>query len=245
MVIIMKLKTFTIPYLTDERLEYAKEYLVDNGYSYVEDVASADFVILPIPVKKYMFDKLEDKTVFYGVGDYKGFDYNKIKAFLLENAFLTSEGAIALYKENSNMSIYNSKVLITGYGRIAQALHKALAALGADVTVCSRSKESIALSRFNGANHITFDELAVKNDYDIVFNTVPHIIFTKAELDALGSDVTLIDLASFPGGVDTLYAKSKGIKLIDGKRLPSRYSKKSAGYLIGKTINQIIKEDFS
>ena len=46
MVIIMKLKTFTIPYLTDERLEYAKEYLVDNGYSYVEDVASADFVIL-------------------------------------------------------------------------------------------------------------------------------------------------------------------------------------------------------
>lgn len=241
----MKLKTFTIPYLTDERLEYAKEYLADKGYVYVDNISSADFIILPIPAKEYMFENLEGKTVFYGMGDYKGFDYNKIRSFLLENAFLTSEGAIALYKENSNMSIYNSKVLITGYGRIAQALHKALSALGADVTVCSRSKESTVLSRFNGAKHITFDELSIKNDYDIVFNTVPHIIFTKAELYALDSDVTLIDLASFPGGVDTLYAKSKGIKLIDGKRLPSRYSKKTAGYLIGKTIHQIIKEDFS
>ncbi|MDE6156452.1 MAG: NAD(P)-binding domain-containing protein [Eubacterium sp.] len=241
----MKLKYFTIPYLTDERLEYAKQYLIDKGYFYVDDTESADFVVLPIPVKKYMFDNLEGKTVSYGVGYYKGSDYNKIKAFLLENAFLTSEGAIALYKENSNMSIYNSKVLITGYGRIAQALHKALTALGADVTICSRSKESIALSIFNGAKHIGFDELKVKNNYDIVFNTVPHIIFTKPELDALDDDVTLIDLASFPGGVDTLYASSKGIKLIDGKRLPSRYSKKSAGYLIGKTVHQIIKEDFS
>ncbi len=241
----MKLKSFTIPYLTDERLEYAKQYLVEQGYSYKESLAEADFVVLPIPAKKYMFENLEGKTVFYGAGDFKGFDYNKIKSFLLENAFLTSEGAIALYKENSNMSIYNAKVLITGYGRIAQALHKALSALGADVTVCSRSRESAALSRFNSANHITFDQLKYKNNYDIVFNTVPHIIFTKPELDALSSDVTLIDLASFPGGVDTLYAKSKGIKLIDGKRLPSRYSKKSAGLLIGKTIHQIIKEDFS
>lgn len=241
----MKFKSFTIPYMTDERLEYAKEYLIDQGYIYSDDADEADFVILPIPVKEYMFDNLEGKAVFYGVGDYKGFDYNKVKSFLLENAFLTSEGAIALYKENSNMSIYNSKVLITGYGRIAQALHRALMSMGADVTICSRSRESTALSVFNGANHITFDQLKNKNSYDIVFNTVPHIIFTKAELDALDDDAVLIDLASFPGGVDTLYAKSKGIKLIDGKRLPSRYSKKAAGFLIGKTVHQIIKEDFS
>ncbi|MCH5320413.1 MAG: NAD(P)-binding domain-containing protein [Eubacterium sp.] len=241
----MKLKTFTIPYLTDDRLEYAKEYLINKGYSYTDDISLSDFVLLPVPVKKYMFENLEDKVVFYGMGDYKGFDYNKIKSFLLENAFLTAEGAIALYKESSDMSIYNSKVLITGYGRIAQALHKSLWAMGADVTVCSRSKESTAMSKFNGAKHITFDELKNKNNFDIVFNTVPHIIFTKAELDALDSEVTLIDLASFPGGVDTLYASSKGIKLIDGKRLPSRYSKKTAGFLIGKTVHQIIKEDFS
>lgn len=241
----MRLNNFTVPYLTDDRLIYAKEYLIKAGFSYVDDTESADFVLLPIPAKAYMFNDLDDKIVFYGAGDFRGFDYNKVKSFLQENAFLTAEGAIALYKENSDMSLYNSKVLITGYGRIAQSLHKALAALGANVTVCSRSSESTILSRYNGANHITFEELKIKNDFDVVFNTVPHIVFTKGELDALGSDAVLIDLASFPGGVDTLYAKSKGIKLIDGKRLPSRYSKKSAGILIGKTVHQIIKEDFS
>ena len=80
--------------------------------------------------------------------------------------------------------------------------------------------------------------MQIKNNYDIVFNTVPHIVFTKAEIDALDSNATLIDLASFPGGVDTLYAKSKGVKLIDGRKLPSRYSEKSAGYLIGKTMGE-------
>lgn len=241
----MKLKTFAVPYLTDDRMQYAKNYLEDAGYTFCEDVKSADFVVLPIPAKKSMFDGLEGKTVFYGAGDFKGFDYNKVRSFLLENAFLTSEAAIALYKENSNMSIYNSKVLITGYGRIARALHRALAAMGADVTVCSRSKESAALCVFNGAKHMGFDELSIKNNFDIVFNTVPHLVFTKAELDALDSDVILIDLASFPGGVDTLYARTKGIKLIDGRRLPLRYSKKAAGILIGKTINQLIKGDFT
>lgn len=241
----MKMHSFNIPYMIDERLDFARDYLVSIGYDYLENSNDADFILLPIPAKEYMFKGFEDKCVFYGAGDYKGIDYNKNNSFLLENSFLTAEGAIALYKENSLSSIYNSNVLITGYGRIAQALHKALSALGARVTVCSRSEESRVLSEFNGAKHIYFDDLKNNNSFDIAFNTVPHIVFTKQELDALGKDTVLIDLASFPGGVDTLYAKSKGIKLIDGKKLPSRYSKKSAGILIGKTVDKIIKEDFS
>lgn len=43
-------------------------------------------------------------------------------------------------------------------------------------------------------------------DYDLVYNTVPHMIFTKRELQALRRDTVLVDLASFPGGVDTLMA---------------------------------------
>lgn len=241
----MKFNTFSVPYLSDERMVFAKEYLENKGYTFTDNIENSDFVLLPIPVKKYMFDGMENKTVFYGAGDYNGYDYNKKETFLTENAFLTSEGAVALYKENSDTSIYGSKVLITGYGRIAKALHRVLGSMGADVTVCSRSEESKIKALFNGADHIAFEELKNKNDYDIVFNTVPHIIFTKNELDALNTDTVLIDLASFPGGADTLYAKSKGIKLIDGKRLPSIYSKKSAGELIGKTVCQIIKEELT
>ena len=241
----MKLKTFSIPYLTDERLKYTKEYLQNLGYIYLENCDDADFAVLPVPAKTYMFDNINNKYVFYGAGDFKGFDYNKVNFFLLENAYLTAEGAVALLKETSDYSIYGSKILITGYGRIAQALQKILTAMGADVTVCSRSEESKAQVKFAGLKHITFDELQKDNDFDVVFNTVPHLIFTKSEIDSLSEDVILIDLASFPGGVDTLYAKSKNINLIDGRKLPSRYSQITAGYLIGKTVHQIIKEELS
>lgn len=241
----MKLKTFCIPYMIDERMSFAGDYLMSKGYTLVDNTDDADFVLLPIPVKDYMFNNLEGKVIFYGAGDYRGFDYNKLEAFLLENAYLTSEGAIALLKENSESSIYNSKILITGYGRIGTALHKALSSMGAMVTVCCRSDKDKTSAHFNGADVIGFDELKKDNDYNFIFNTVPHLIFTKAELDKVSEDTLLIDLASFPGGVDTLYAKSKGIRLIDGKRLPSKYSKISAGELIGKTVEKIIKEDFS
>ncbi|MGN0534744.1 MAG: NAD(P)-dependent oxidoreductase [Eubacterium sp.] len=241
----MKLRTFCVPYIFDERMNYASEYLKNRGYELVDCADDADFVLLPIPVKDYMFENLEGKVIFFGAGDYRGFDYNKLDSFLIENAYLTAEGAVALLKENTSKAIYNSKILITGYGRIASALHRELSAMGAKVTVCCRSDKDKTAAGFMGAKVIGFDELKKENSYDVIFNTVPHMVFTKAELDAVGDDALLIDLASFPGGVDTLYAKSKGIRLIDGKKLPSRYSKQSAGELIGRAVEKIIKEDFS
>lgn len=241
----MKFKTFAVPYITDERMIYAGEYLSSLGYERTDKIDNADFVLLPIPAKKHMFDGLENKTVFYGCGEFGGYDYNKRESFLLENAYLTAEGAFCLFKENYDTALYRSKILITGYGRIAQALHKILDASGANVTICSRSAESESRAVFAGAEHIGFEELLKPSDYDAVFNTVPHIVFTKNELACLKKGIKIFDLASFPGGVDTLCAKSAGIEIIDGKKLPSRYSKKSAGYLIGKTVYKIIEEDLS
>lgn len=241
----MKLKTFCVPYIVDERMVFAGEYLQSKGYKCVDSSDDADFILLPIPAKDYMFENLGDKTIFYGSGDFRGFDYNKLEAFVMENAYLTSEGAISLLKENSDKSIYNSAVLITGYGRIAMALHRALNAMGAKVTICCRSDKAKTEACFRGADVIGFDELKKDNSYDFIFNTVPHMIFTKNELDKINKDTLLFDLASFPGGVDTLYAKSKGVKLIDGKKLPSRYSKQSAGELIGRAVEKMIREDFS
>lgn len=231
--------------MIDDRMSFAGDYLVKCGYQLVDNTDEADFVLLPIPAKDYMFENLENKTIFYGAGEHRGFDYNKLEAFLLENAYLTSEGAVALLKENTQGSIYNSQILITGYGRIAKALHKALSAMGARVTVCCRSDRDKTSAHFNGASVIGFDDLKNDNCFDYIFNTVPHLIFTKNELDKVKKGAVLIDLASFPGGVDTHYAKAKGICYVDGKKLPSRYSRLAAGELIGRTVEKIIKEDFS
>ena len=94
---------------------------------------------------------------------------------------------------------------------------------------------------FRSDNVIDFKALQCQN-YDIIFNTVPAIYFTKKEIDTFKNDIKYIELASFPGGIDKHYAKIKSIDIIDGSKLPSRYSKISAGYLIGETIDKMIKE---
>ena len=169
------------------------------------------------------------------------YDYNKRDDFKYKNAILTSEGAIALYKENSNKAIYGSNILITGFGKIGKSLCNVLKAMGSKLTVCARSDIDKAQAKTIADKVIDFKALQCQN-YDIIFNTVPAIYFTKKEIDTFKNDIKYIELASFPGGIDKHYAKIKSIDIIDGSKLPSRYSKISAGYLIGETIDKMIKE---
>ena len=113
--------------------------------------------------------------------------------------------------------------------------------MGSKLTICARSDINKAQAKTIADNVIDFKALQCQN-YDIIFNTVPAIYFTKKEIDTFKNDIKYIELASFPGGIDKHYAKIKNINIIDGSKLPSRYSKISAGYLIGETIDKMIKE---
>lgn len=239
----MKFSAFAIPYADDLRMKYVCDYLTNNNYTYSDEVKKADFVILPVLTKPYMFEDLDEKVIFHGMSKInKGFNYFENENYVLKNAILTAEGAVTLLEEETDFSLSNSKILILGYGRIGKALHKILNGYGADVTICSRSNESKTAAVFNKAKHIYFDELKSKSNYDFVINTVPHIVLTKQELKALNKNTIILDLASFPGGVDTLVADSLGIKVLSGKGMPSKYTAKTAGYIIGETVQEIIEE---
>lgn len=242
----MKLKKFIVPFTGDKRMIYAKEYLENHGFEHTGNSENADFVLLPVPVKEDMFNGFEDKILFYGMGNRKnGFDYMKYESFVLKNAFLTAEGAVTLIEENTAYSLYRAEILIIGYGRIGKALHNILKGYGADITVCSRSKSSKDEAIFNGAKHISFEQLKSENNANIIFNTVPHMVLTKNELSALKKDAVILDLASFPGGVDTLVADSLGLAVLNGRKMPSRYTEKTAGYLIGEAVSDIIEEELT
>lgn len=237
----MRNKLFAVPFSEDKRMAYARDYLIKNGYI-ITDVDNADYVLLPIPAKPEHFKGLDGKKVFYGFGNFPGYDYNKDEAFLISNAYLTAEGAVALYKENSERALLGADILIAGYGRIGKALHKLLNAYGSNVTVCARSNSSRTQAGHNKAEAITLLDLAKGSNYDAIFNTVPQLIFSKSEIDAISPDTLFIELASFPGGIDKLYAKAKRVKLIDGRQLPVRYSPKTAGDLVAKTVLSMIEE---
>lgn len=242
----MKLKKFIIPCPEDGRLIYTANYLKQCGYLQVFDKSDADFAVFAPAQSKESILSCSDITVYYGAGDYDGnmlhyYDYNKREDFKFKNAVLTAEGAVALYKENSDVSFSAAKVVIIGYGRIAKSLHRALRAFGADVTVCARSDINKAQATANGAKTIDFSCLNLQG-FDVIFNTVPSVIFTKAEIDTFDPDVKYIELASFPGGIDRHYAKVKKVNIIDGAKLPKRYSKATAGEIIGDAVDKMIKE---
>lgn len=219
---------FYAPDLSDKRIAYAAERLEKIGYHRVFEEKNADFLLLGVS------------------SDYKSdipsIDYKNSEFFAVKNAYLTAEAALCIAIENSDKSLLSSNVLITGYGRIAKALHKYILPFTSNITVCARSANVRALAACNNATSIDFSDLTIKNDFDFVFNTVPHPVFNSAELAALPKKCTLIDLASFPGGVDKHFASSCGVNLIEARGLPGKFSPETAGRIVADSVDMIIKE---
>lgn len=230
---------FFAPDLSDKRIIYAINYLEKMGYSKVDFESNCDFVLLGVnPDKKYLDF---NKPVF--AGNIKAdniYDYTKCESFALKNAYLTAESAVAVAIDNDDESLINNSVLIAGYGRIGKALHKILCAYTNDITICARDKNVRTLAECCGAKAIDFDKLKNKNDFKFIFNTVAHPVFNKDELDSLNKNTLIIDLASFPGGVDKHISKANDIKLVVARGLPSKYSPKTAGSIVAQTIDEMI-----
>ena len=235
--------SFYSPDMTDKRLIYAKSSLEKSGFQFVEKEKNADFILLGVnPDKAFLNFK---KPIFAGNVEEKSgvFDYTKNEVFALKNAYLTAEAALSLAISESEKSLINSGVLICGFGRIGRALKRFVEPFSRDITICLRSENPAAIAGCEGARVIGFEELKNRADYDFIFNTVPHPVFNEAELKALKDDALLIDLASFPGGIDEHYAKALEINYITARGLPGKYSPKSAGEILAQTVKNIINEE--
>lgn len=241
------MKKFFIPFAEDPRMAYAAKLLEAHGMEQTDSLCRCDTVILPVVTKKQHAEHIYGKYVCAAAPDTQTralleangnrlYDYFSDENYVLQNAYLTAEGILALLITESPRSLYKSKVLLTGYGRIGRALARMLLSCGAAVTVCSRSQKSASEAGFDGCEHIGFTELQRENTFDYIVNTVPSLVFGEAELKALKKDALLIDAASFPGGVDVLCAKTLSVRYLRAPALPSRFSVQTAGELIGASI---------
>ena len=169
-------------------------------------------------------------------------DYLDREELAVMNAVPTAEGAIQLAMEELPVTIDGSKCLITGFGRVGRTLSKRLVSLGARVTVAARKFADLAWAKSQGCDTIEMEAHAKPGDFDVIFNTVPVMLFGKEILKGMEKDTLLIDLASRPGGVDFNAAAELQIKTIWALSLPGRVAPKTAGAIIKKTILNMIKE---
>lgn len=170
-------------------------------------------------------------------------DIMKREELAVLNTISTAEGAIEIAIANTNKIIHGSNVLILGFGRIGKVLARKLAGLAARVTCAARKDEDLAWIKAYGHMATNINSIGENlSKYDIIINTVPHLILTQDKLDYVKEDCLLIDLASNPGGIDKKAAKNKNLKLIWALALPGKVAPITTAEFIKDTIYNILKE---
>ena len=243
-----------------------------GGYdmaSFEKDVRDADMLILPIPyttdgitvntplsdeclyLSKIYKNVRKDALIFGGVvgdkyippDDVRFYDYAKREDFAYLNAVPTAEGAIEAVMKHIPISISGANVLVTGFGKCAKILSLTLKSLGAKVTVCARRSSDIAFAKSLGMNGVKISGMKnILGASDVIFNTVPHIIFGDEELKCIKKGCPLADIASYPGGAEKDAVKRYGTNYLFLPSLPGKYSPSTGAQIILETIKNISEE---
>lgn len=171
-------------------------------------------------------------------------DYFAREELAVANAIPTGEGAVQLALEELPITLHGAGVLILGYGRLGRVLARQFRGLGSRVTVAARRCEALAWAQSEGCASGRTDQLGSwLCGFDLVVNTVPHLLLDRDALRQLKPDALVIDLASRPGGVDFTAAAELGVKVIWALSLPGKTAPITAGLAIRNTIYNILSEE--
>lgn len=170
-------------------------------------------------------------------------DIMKREELAVLNTIATAEGTIQIAIENTNKILHGSEVLILGFGRIGKVLARKLAGLATKVTCAARKDEDLAWIQAYGHKATNINSIGSNlSQFDIIINTVPHMILTEERLANVKQECLLIDLASNPGGIDKKAVKDKNLKFVWALSLPGKVAPTTSAEFIKDTIYNIIKE---
>lgn len=167
------------------------------------------------------------------------FDPAHDEALLRVNAQLTAEGAIERAMQRPGRALLGSTCVVTGFGRIGQALTVRLTSLGAFVIVCARNEAQMRRAHELGAHPLPLERIAQAcAQADVIFNTVPARILHEAALARIGEETLLIELASPPYGADPETAKRLNVRMVLAGGLPGRYAPMDAGAALFEALQR-------
>lgn len=163
-------------------------------------------------------------------------NYAKYEPLTLKNAALTAEAAVCLLSNSTERVLLGSRVLITGYGRIASMTAARLRAFGAAVTVAARRAEQRIQAGLDGFRAVTISEIPeIIGGFDYTVNTVPTVLFDADSFDKMRG--VFLELATLPNDPP----KNLEIKYIHGGGLPGKNFPETAGKFIAHTIDEIYR----
>ncbi|HWT74911.1 MAG TPA: dipicolinate synthase subunit DpsA [Mobilitalea sp.] len=171
------------------------------------------------------------------------FDLMKDEKITILNAIATAEGAIMEAIKDSSINLHGSICLVLGYGRCAKVLAEKLKGLDADVIVAARSEDALAYAEASGLKTIPLNKVKViLPSCQFIFNTIPAMVLDQCCLPYVNTEVTIIDIASAPGGVDYEYAMNHNINAKLCLGLPGKVSPKTSADILVTKIDAFMKE---
>jgi len=172
-------------------------------------------------------------------------DIVNMEEFSITNAIPSAEGAIQIAMENTDITLHGSHCLVLGYGRIGKVLARMLKGIGAYVTVEARKTTDLLWIEENGYKAVHLDNLGeVLGKQQIIFNTIPHLVLDRKMLQLVNRKALIIDLASYPGGVDFQAANEMGIRARLDLGLPGRVAPRTAAEAIMQTSLEIYRNQY-
>lgn len=199
-----------------------------------------------------LMDLIKEKTLIAGTvsndiyekyRDVKIIDIMKNEKLAILNTIATAEGAIKEIIQNTQINIHGSKIMILGFGRVGKTLTKKLEGLSAKVTVVSKEDEELAWAEAFGYRNIKLDKIINEiQEYDIIINTIPHIIIDRQILEKVNKNALLLDLASDDGGIDKNTAKEYKLNLITALGIPGKIAPIATAKILKEVIYEILKE---
>lgn len=219
----------------NEALRYCGEILSRAGLlvadTYINDMTH---LIAPVPTPQgypeQFLSRVENPVILCGGNiDQAAFvghrivDFLKDPFYLADNAAITAECAIRLLGEYLP-DLFNSRILILGWGRIGKCLGKLLQQFGTNVTIAARKKTDLAMIHALGYQAAPIHEIHQEiHCYDAILNTVPEMVLPDIKYDGIA-----IELASKPG--------MSGPNIISARGLPGKMAPEKSGELIARTF---------
>lgn len=225
------------------------------------DAAEYDAVLLPVSDSRAYYDQVADSVhggqFIFGcnlpkketgqnfVENVPEFvEYMQEDDTAYHNAVATAEGAVAEAILHSAINLCGAKSLLIGYGRCGKVLADRSCACTAVLTVAERKESARAQAEAFGFDSVPFRYCRIWQKYGkrvcVYFNTVPKKVLTSKELENVSGEVTIIDIASRPGGTDFEYCRANKMNAVQALGLPGKYAPKRSAEVLMKVIEQHI-----
>lgn len=243
-------------YELDKRQKAIGEFLKSSGYTKVtySEIENADIIVLPfsnveqnVNINNDFLERLKkDVKVFTGFIDYtlrekfesknmELIEFLNMDETAILNSVPTAEGVIYHLIGGMGKCIFNSSILVIGFGICGNAIVEKLKLLGANVDIMEISKEKIGNAKIHGIKIVDENRIH-ENYYDAIINTVPTKIITRSTLENINNSTMIFDIASYPYGFDNEELKDIGLFYSRLNNLPSKFGVEFSGEIMGQQI---------